>query len=157
MSCFRLVGLPHEPFQALFDLSADALARMHAVRMTVDSHPGFPCRISLQDAAIGEEVLLLPYEHLAEASPYRAAGPIFVRRGVVRRVLAPGEIPDYVSRRTMSLRAYDASHRMIAAGLYQGDAVATGIEHTLADAEVDYIHLHNAQRGCFSCRVERVA
>lgn len=156
MSSFRLVALPHEPFQALFALPADALARRHAVRMTADCRPGYPCRVSLQDAAPGEEVLLLPYEHLAEASPYRSAGPIFVRRGAVRRMPEPGEIPDAVSRRRMSLRAYDAAHRMIAADLRDGDAVGEGIEQAFADRRVAYIHLHHALPGCFACRVERV-
>jgi len=156
MTRFRLVGLPYEPFRALFDLSAGALARRHAVRMTVDSHPGFPCRVSLQDACVGEDVLLLPYEHLAEASPYRSVGPIFVRREAVRRMPEPGEIPDAVSRRRMSLRAYDAAHRMIAADLRDGDAVGEGIEQAFANRRVEYIHLHHALPGCFACRVERV-
>jgi len=156
MTRFRLVGLPYEPFRALFDLSAGALARRHAVRMIADSQPGYPCRVSLQDACVGEEVLLLPYEHLAEASPYRSVGPIFVRRGAEPRILEPGEIPAYVSRRQISLRAYDASHRMLAADLCQGDGAAAAIERALDDREVAYLHLHNALPGCYSCRVERV-
>jgi hypothetical protein len=32
---------------------------------------GFPCRVSLVDAEIGESVLLVNYEHLPAASPYR--------------------------------------------------------------------------------------
>jgi hypothetical protein len=40
--------------------------------MTVDEFPGFPCRVSLQDAEIGEEVILLPYQHHKTNSPYQA-------------------------------------------------------------------------------------
>ena len=36
-----------------------------------DRKPGFPCRVSLVDAEIGESVLLVNYEHLPAASPYR--------------------------------------------------------------------------------------
>ena len=50
-------------------------------RMRSDQPVGFPCRVSLEDAPVGEEVLLLPFTHQDSRSPYRASGPIFVRRG----------------------------------------------------------------------------
>ena len=34
--------------------------------------------------------------------------------------------------------------------------VAAQIERMFGNEDVAYIHLHNAKRGCFSCRVERV-
>lgn len=152
---FQLHGLPAEPFQALFPLDATALARHHARRVVATSHPGFPCRVSLVDAQIGEELLLLPFEHMAAASPYRASGPIFVRRGARTRELCPGEVPDYVRRRLISIRAYDADHLMLQADVCSGEDVAATLETLLHDPHIDYLHLHNARQGCFSCRVTR--
>ena len=113
--------------------------------------------MSLADAEAGDELLLLPFEHLSTGSPYRASGPVFVRRGARRAVLAPGEIPPYVTRRWMSVRAYDADDMMVAAEVCDGAEVRAVIERLIADEAVAFIHLHNAKRGCFSCRVERVA
>ena len=84
MSNFQLHALDHETFAHLFDLDDAALAGMGIRRMTATSGFGYPCRISLQDAAEGEELLLLPFEHQPVDTPYRASGPIFIRRGATR-------------------------------------------------------------------------
>ncbi len=100
-------------------------------------------------------MLLLPFDHLLTRSPYRASGPVFVRKGARRAVLEPNEIPPYVARRWMSVRAYDASDMMIAADVCDGGDVRGVLERLISDPAVAFIHLHNAKRGCFSCRVER--
>jgi len=156
MSSFRLVGLAAENFEPFFAMSDDELAALGARRVVADAPVGFPCRVSLADAAPGDELLLLPFEHLSTRSPYRASGLVFVRRGVPRAVLAPGEIPPYVTRRAMSVRAYDANDMMVDADVCDGKEAGAVIERMLADDAVAFIHLHNAKRGCFSCRVERV-
>jgi hypothetical protein len=156
MHRWRLAGLDPALFEPLFALTDDALQRLGAVRRTADSAPGFPCRVSLEDAPVGAELLLLPYEHHPARSPYRSSGPIFVCRDAKRSDLAPGEVPPYVTRRLMSLRAYDASAMMIDAAVCEGAEVAVVLDGLFADGAVDYVHLHNAKRGCFSCVASRV-
>jgi hypothetical protein len=156
MSSFQLIGLLPGQFSHLFSLSGEQLASLGIMRVTADSKPGFPCRISLQDAEPGEELLLLPYEHQSAVSPYRASGPIYVRARSQPANLRPGEIPPYVALRQISVRAYDAHHMMLTAEVCPGDAVAAEIQRHFNNQQVTYIHLHNAKRGCFSCRVERV-
>jgi hypothetical protein len=151
---FQLIGLPSEPFAALFELSDRALAEIDAQRVIATEKPGFPCRISLEDAEIGEELLLLPYAHQPARSPYRAAGPIFVSKSARQCRLAPGVIPDYVRLRQMSVRAYDAAHLMIDAAVCEGKDTAPTILRMFDNPDVAYLHLHNAKRGCFSCRVD---
>ena len=153
---FQLAGIDPAPFAALFDLDDDALRRHDAVRVTADSDFGWPCRVSLEDAQAGEELLLLPYAHQPAASPYRAVGPIFVRRGATRRVLPAGVVPPYVSRRLISVRAYDAAHAMVEAEVCDGAQVAAELERLFSAARVAYVHLHNARRGCFACVAQRV-
>ena len=155
MSSFRLVGLGAENFEPFFAMSDDELSALGARRVVADEAVGFPCRVSLADADVGDELLLLPFEHLSTGSPYRASGPIFVRRGARRAVLEPGEIPPYVARRWMSVRAYDTGDMMIAADVCDGADVRGVLSRLVADPAVLFIHLHNAKRGCFSCRVER--
>lgn len=155
MSVFQLKGLEHEQFAPLFDLSDRELKARGILRHFAEENAGYPCRVSLQDAGIGDELLLLHYRHHAVDSPYRASGPIYVRRGQKRQVLAPDIIPDYVLRRIISVRAYNAKHMMIAAEVSEGSGVAHVLNKILADAAVAYVQLHNARQGCFSCQVDR--
>lgn len=155
MSSFRLVGLAAENFEPFFAMSDAQLAEFGARRLVADAPTGFPCRVSLEDAAVGDELLLLPFEHLSTGSPYRASGPVFARRGARRAVLPPGEIPPYVTRRLMSVRAYDGADMMLDADVCEGAGVREALERFMADPAVAFVHLHNAKRGCFSCRVER--
>jgi hypothetical protein len=152
---FRIVGLPVAGFQSLFSLSDDELAKKGARRMTVDAKPGFPCRVSLEDAEIGEKVILLPFVHHDVDSPYRAAGPIFVRERAKEPHLETDEIPDVVLTRTMSVRAYDDTGMMLSGEVVPGQQLKSRIKQFFVDPKVSYLHLHNAGAGCYSCKVER--
>src|SRR5438067_5301127 len=70
MSSFQLVGISPEPFEPLFSLPPEQLATRGIHRVIAQSKPGHPCRVSLVDAEVGEELLLLPYEHQPANSPY---------------------------------------------------------------------------------------
>lgn len=151
---FRISGLDPAPFAALHALSDDALAARGARRVIVDEKPGAPCRVSLDDAEIGEAVILLSYEHQGADTPYRQQGPIFVRE-TTARFDAANTMPPALARRMLSLRGFDKHHMMIEADVCDGaDAVAV-IEQFLANAEVSYIHAHYARRGCFAALIER--
>lgn len=150
---FRLLALAHEQFDPLFSLSDEALRTKGIVRRVATQTPGYPCRVSLEDAQVGEELLLLPFVHHEVESPYRASGPIFVRRGARQRQLAAGEVPPYVTNRLMSIRAYDVTNMMIAAEVCEGTLVAAQLERFFADENVSYAQLHNAKYGCYSCHV----
>ena len=56
---FRISGLHPAEFAHLAPLTDEALAKHRAVRRICDANPGFPCRVSLEDAQPGEAVLLL--------------------------------------------------------------------------------------------------
>jgi hypothetical protein len=144
-----------EPFLPLFALSDANLTARNIRRVIANTTPGYPCRVSLMDAAIDDELLLLPYEHQPASSPYKSSGPIFVRKGSVQALIDPDVISDYVRTRLISVRAYDAKHLMTDATVCAGSDSAAAIEKMFDSEQVAYIHLHNANRGCFSCRVER--
>ena len=152
---FRFTALPAAPFAALFALPDEELAIRNILRQTVDAHPGYPCRVSLQDAAVGEEVLLLPYTHQAAGTPYRGEGPIYVRRGAVAAAPAVGEVPAFLLHRMLSLRAYDEVGMMVAARTLPGRELAGAVVELLRDERVAYLHVHNSGPGCYNCRVER--
>ena len=152
---YRLRGLEPDLFAKLFDLDGPALVERGMRRMQADKPVGFPCRISLEDAPVGEEVLLLPFTHQDGRSPYRASGPIFVRRGQLAAAEFTGELPPYLTLRPLSVRAYDAADEMIDADVVDGIRAESLIERYLANAATQYLHIHFARRGCYACLVER--
>ena len=105
---------------------------------------------------MGERVILLPFVHQPTTSPYQASGPIFVRESANEAVFAPGEIPEMVRTRLLSVRAYDSEGMMLDAAVTVGSELEPHIEKFFANPRVSYLHLHNAGAGCYSCRVERV-
>jgi hypothetical protein len=153
---FRLTALSREPFAGLFQLNDNELAQHNAQRVIASEKPGYPCRVSLAEAEIGESLLLLQFAHHDVASPYAASGPVFVRENAATAQPAAGEIPEVVRSRLMSVRGYDAAGMMLHAEVIEGRDVEQAIARQFADAGVAYIHLHNAKRGCYSCRVDRV-
>jgi hypothetical protein len=152
---FRIVGLASAQFEPLYLLNENELAKQGAQRLLVDAKPGFPCRVSLADAEIGEHVILLPFVHHEVESPYRASGPIFVREKAKSANLALGEIPEVVASRTMSVRAYDKKGMMLDGAVVPGSELKPHIEKIFANPKIEYLHLHNAGAGCYSCKVER--
>jgi hypothetical protein len=154
-TAFHLVGLPARPFADLFDLSDDELAARNVQRVIADASPGYPCRVSLRDADLGETLLLLSHVHQPGRSPYHASGPIFVRHAAVQAVLDTAELPPYVTTRLMSVRAYDTRHLMVDAAVCAGPDTGELLSSFFARQDVAYIHLHNARRGCFSCAAVR--
>ena len=154
---FQVQALPITSFQPWFDLNPDQRRRRGARWLTADASPGYPCRVSLTDAQVGERVLALPYTHHDVASPYRAAGPIFVREQAAQAQPKVNEIPPMLLHRLLSLRAYDAAHMMIGAEVVEGLELAAAIKHLWQNPAVQYVHLHNAKPGCFMCSVHRAA
>jgi hypothetical protein len=152
---FRISGLPRQAFAPFFGLGDSELARRGARRYVADHKPGFPCRVSLRDAEPGEQVILLAYAHHDVASPYRAAGPIFVREQAEQAALKVNEVPEVVRHRLLSIRAYDAAGFMNGAEVVEGQGLEDQIRRFFADAAVAYLHVHNARPGCYSCRVDR--
>lgn len=153
---FRISSLPIEPFVPLFGLSDEALLKHGARRAIADEKPGFPCRVTLADAAPGESLLLLNYQHLAEeTSPYRAKGPIFVREAAREGRVVVDAVPEYLAKRLLSIRAYDQDGMMLEADVIDGGELAPMIDRMFAIGGVDYLHAHFARRGCYAARIDR--
>jgi hypothetical protein len=152
---FIVSALPAPPFQPLFGLSDEALAERGVIRRKVDAKPGFPCRVSLEDAEPGETVLLLNYEHQPADTPFRARHAIFVREGAIEAEPAAGELPTVFRGRTMSLRAFSDEGMLLAAEVAPGDDLQPAVERLLATPDVAYLHAHYAGMGCYAARIDR--
>ena len=152
---FRIQGLAAENFDHLFALSEEALAGLGAVRRIADDRkPGYPCRVSLTDSRAGDELLLLNYEHLPVASPYRMRFAIYVRKGdkTYDRI---DEVPDQLRTRTLAVRAFDAQGMMLGHELVHGRELEGAIEKLLRVSDAEYLHVHFAAPGSYAARVLR--
>ena len=148
-------GIDPEPYRSLFGLPDEELAKQGVVRMTV-TDPTFPCRVSLTDRAIGEKVLLLNHVSHDVANPYRAAHAIFVTETDQDAAEYVDEVPPVFEKRVLSLRAFDSDGMMADAILTQPGEADAGIRKLFSNPEVETIHAHNATRGCFSAKIERI-
>ncbi len=152
---FRVVGLPSSLFRPLYGLPDRELAARGVEVMVANEMPGFPCRVSLRDALPGTRMLLLGFEHQPADTPYRSRHAIFVEDGAEDAHPEPGEVPEVLARRTLSVRAFDASGHMLDGVVVAGREAAPLFERLLAVPETAYLHIHNAGRGCYAARVER--
>ena len=153
--CFQISGLDVAQFSHLFGKDLEALAKSGVERMIVDNKPGYPCRVSLQDADIGETVLLMNYEHQPALSPYRSSHAIFVREWAGQAKPGRNEVPEMLRHRMISVRAFDSSGMMVDADIVDGRQLESMIDRMLAIESVSYLHLHNAKRGCYAARVDQ--
>ena len=152
---FQISALDVDQFQQFFGLDGETLHSLGVRRMVADTKPGYPCRVSLRDAGIGENVLLMNYEHQAAPTPYRSRHGIFVREWARQATPERNEIPDMLRHRLLSVRAFDASGMMIDADIGDGPYLETLILRMLASSSVDYLHIHNAKPGCYAASVKR--
>lgn len=150
---FQFSALPVEPFRALFAMSDAELAARGAVRRVADSTPGYPCRVSLRDAAVGETLILTHFEHHAVDTPFRASHAVYVREAATQAAPARDEVPAMLRTRLLSLRAFDAAGMLVGADVVDGADLEPALERLLAQAA--YVHVHFAKPGCFAARVDR--
>jgi hypothetical protein len=151
---FRILGLPPDQFRPLFALPDDQLHQLGARRVIADD-PRMPCRVSMEHAGLGEELLLLNYEHQPANTPYRASHAIYVRKLAQRAFEGVDIVPEVLASRLLAVRAFDTQHMMIDAEVCEGTQAAEIFERFLENAQTRYLQVHNARRGCYAARVER--
>ena len=122
--------------------------------MTV-TDPSFPCRVSLTDRVVGENVLLLNHVSHDVANPYRASHAIFIAEIDQDPAEYVDEVPPVFGPRVLSLRGFDRDGMMAQAIFTQPGEADAGIRELLEDPEIATIHAHNATRGCFAAKIER--
>ncbi len=152
---FRITGLSPKPFQSLFGLPDKELASLGIKRYIVDRNPGFPDRIEIKDAELGQSVLLLNHLSQPAETPYRASHAIFIREWATQAYDAVDQIPQSMRIRLLSLRAFADDGMMLNADVVDGIAMESVVTRMFADPEVSYIHVHNAKQGCYSGRIDR--
>ncbi len=152
---YQITGLPAEQFAPLFALTDAELAKRGAMRVTAAANRGFPCRVSLQDAAEGDDLILLHHTRHDVPTPYRSAYAIYVRQTAQQAGPFIDAVPPVFAGRPLGLRGFGADGLLKDAKLALPDQADGSIRDLFANPEVAYIDAHNAAHGCFSARIER--
>jgi hypothetical protein len=152
---YRVTGLNAAPFMHLYGLSNAALHELGVQRVVADAKPGYPDRIEMRDAEVGEKLLLLNHVCQPANTPYRASHAIFIREGAIETYDRVDAIPGVMQNRLLSLRCYDAAGFMLDADIVDGRDCEKLIHRFFNDPVVAYIHAHNAKRGCYAAKIDR--
>jgi hypothetical protein len=147
-------GLAPVAFESLFSMTDGELAERDAVRVTADSPSGYPCRVSLEDAAPGEELVLLNHVSHDVSGPFRTAYAIYVRQGAAAASFAD-ETPAYLDERTLGLRGFGVDGMLKGGLLAMPGEADVRIRELFERPEIATIHAHSAAYGCFLARIER--
>jgi hypothetical protein len=156
MANFQIKSLAETEFYEIFRMDNVALEKIGALRMTANKPGKYPCRVTLEDTMMGEEVILLNYQYHKTTSPYRATGPLFIKVNSIASIPAVNEIPTFLNHRYLSLRAYDKDGIMKEALTSEGKDLRTAMTKMFNNSDNSYIHIHNARHGCYLCVAERV-
>lgn len=151
---YRITGLDSQTFAPLFDLTDAELAGRNARRVLADADAGYPCRISLEDARSGDELILLNHTSHDVATPYRSSYAIYIRKDVAAADYVDATPPVFACR-PLGLRGFDAEGNLRDARLALPGQADEKIRDLFANPAIAYIHAHNAAHGCFSARVDR--
>jgi hypothetical protein len=151
---YRIAGISTAPYQALFGADDATLLKAGARRVIADESPGYPCRDGLDEAALGESLLLVHHAHMTVAtSPYRAGGPVFIRESLRGPASLADEWPPYLASRVLSLRAYDSAGLIVDADVVDGRDGEALARRLLARPDTAFVHAHFARRGCFAAEI----
>lgn len=136
---------------------ADALRASGGNVQLVGAKPGRPCRQCLCDIDVGDEALLVSYDPFdpASTSAYHSTSPIFLHRRPCATAAPTDVPPSQLTSRFLSVRAFDGADQMRHARVLAGDDLSAALAELFADADVVYVHVHNAGPGCFAARVTR--
>ncbi len=152
---YRIEGIDATAFSHHFNLTDHQLTEANVIRCIADAEHAFPCRVSLLDAAIGESLLLINYQHQPANNAYQSRHAIYVNENATTAAVFENEIPEQMKRRLLSIRAYDQADMMLDADVVDGVNAESTIKQFLYSAQAAYLHIHYAKRGCFAARVDR--
>lgn len=152
---YAIRGLSPDKFDQYRGLDESALASLSARRVTATSKPGFPCRVSLEDAEQGEKLILLHHVSHDVSTPYRSAYAIYVRETAAEAACYRDTLPPVFANRPLAMRAFSSEGMLTTARLALPGQAEAAILELLADDAIDYLDVHNAAHGCFAARVER--
>ena len=151
-------------------LSQDYAARIRATMIDDFGHSvlsqlakGYgPCRVSLKPFALGkDERLLFTHSPFEIDNVFNQPGPVFIHKDDVTPYADihrfPPEIKADKENFPLTLIGYSKSQKMVYTKLVGDADVDELIRQVFTDNPfISYLHVRNAEAGCYICKVERM-
>jgi hypothetical protein len=115
-----------------------------------------PCRLCLRTFEIGaEERILFTYQPFSDPAAVPAPGPVFVHPYPCERYEGSALPPDFRGL-PLFLEAYGSGGELLARGRVGEQEPEALLERLFAGVDTEYVHIRNAEAGCFMARVDRL-
>ncbi|HEV7930456.1 MAG TPA: DUF1203 domain-containing protein [Nitrosospira sp.] len=126
-----------------------------SLKAFVDVATGYgPCRSCLKTFREGEEErLFFTYNAFEGLSDLPDPGPIFIHNDPCPE-FSEDAFPPELRELPLLFEGYDKGGALITREKVERDTLETQIEGILAAPTVEYIHVRNAEAGCFVARIE---
>jgi hypothetical protein len=150
---FRFTGIPS-------DLAAEV---RRTLRSPQYGHPAHretateygPCRLCLRTFTVGvDERILFTYQPFSDPGSVPAPGPIFVHASPCERYDRSTLPPDFRPL-PLLLEAYDVGGGLLGREHLRGEDPEEALERLFTMTAAAYMHIRNAEAGCFMARVNR--
>ena len=151
---YRVSGIPEH-------LAQTARSTLHSPQYGHPAHveiaTGYgPCRQCLKTFNQGqEERILFTYQPFVSPGALPAPGPVFIHREACRQY-DELRFPEELRAVPLVLESYAERGMLLSQQRVGERTVEDVIEEQLAEPRVEYLHLRNAEAGCFVARVQPV-
>jgi len=152
---YRIEGLHRDAYASLLALTDGDLVDRGARRVVADSRPGFPCRVTLEDAEPGESLILFNHVSHDVPTPFRSAYAVYVRECAGKPACYVDSTPPVFDGRALGLRGFDSEGMLRGALLALPGEADSKIRALFERPEIAAIHAHNAAAGCFAAKIVR--
>ena len=126
----------------------------HPVHQEIATGYG-PCRLCLQTFTAGrDERLLFTYQPFTDPAALPSPGPVFIHGEACARFDGPA-LPEALRRLPLAADGYGAGGALLVQRRVGRARFEDVLEEVLGASEVEYVHLRNAEAGCFIARIDR--
>jgi hypothetical protein len=153
MCSFRVVPIPAA---AADEVRATLRAPRYGHPAHVEVAGGYgPCRACLRTFRTGEEErVLFTWNAFEGQESYPSPGPVFIHRDPCEHWAGDGFLPE-LRELPLVLEGYAAGRWPVTREPATGGDVEDAIGRLFANPAVTYLHVRNAEAGCYIARVER--
>lgn len=114
-----------------------------------------PCRSCLRTFKQGqEERIYISYDPFAGVSDLPLPGPVFIHTRDCHEY-SEGTFPTHLLNIPMIFEGFGKNSQLLMSEQLEGERLDEQIDCVLNTAGVEFIHLRNAEAGCFIAKIER--
>jgi Protein of unknown function (DUF1203) len=115
-----------------------------------------PCRHCLRDFEIGKDRrILFTYDPFHDLEPLPLPGPVFIHAEACERFPDDLGFPQDIRSHRLTFAAYGTGRGLLTEDYVENGEVEPLISRLLERSAVKFIHVRDAEAGCYDFRIER--